>query len=284
LEEGHEGRRLRRHERRRRRHAVLQPRPRRRAARYRRARVGTPGERDLPDRRQPRDPVSAARAGEGDGGMNEALDRLTATPFEARNFPEAPLSVDGIRARGYVLGDLWLPTLVARESALTHNLERFAAWCREREVRLAPHGKTSMAPQLWQRQLDAGAWGITAATVAQARVMDRYGVPHVIVANEVVDPEQALWLAGVNRADDRAYYVLVDSDAGFRVVEDAAERAGAEIPVLVEVGVTGGRTGAPTADEALALGRAVKESAHLRLAGVEGYEGALPQGRRPEAV
>src|SRR5690606_37452488 len=61
-------------------------------------------------------------------------------------------------------------------------------------------------------------------------------------------------------------------------------RAGAEIPVLVEFGVTGGRTGARTADEALALGRAVKESAHLRLAGVEGYEGALPQGRRPEAV
>lgn len=216
--------------------------------------------------------------------MITSLDRLSAAPFEARNFPDSPLSIGEIRDRGYALQDLWLPTLVARESSLVHNLQRFAAWCRERDVLLAPHGKTSMSPQLWQRQLDAGAWGITAATVAQARVMDRFGVERVIIANEVVDPDQALWIAGVNMAIDRHYYLLVDSESCVRIIEDAAAKVGATVPVLIEFGVPGGRTGMRSPDEVVNLGRVVAQSEHLQLAGLEGYEGALPQGRRADAV
>ncbi|AGW40349.1 flavin-dependent reductase [Leifsonia xyli subsp. cynodontis DSM 46306] len=49
------------------------------------------------------------------------------------------------------------PLVTLSEAALAHNLETIAAWCREAAVGIAPHGKTTMNRELWQRQLDAGA-------------------------------------------------------------------------------------------------------------------------------
>ena len=40
-----------------------------------------------------------------------------------------------------------------------------------------------MAPQLWAEQLDAGAWGITVANLAQLAVARAFGVTRVMVAN-----------------------------------------------------------------------------------------------------
>lgn len=211
--------------------------------------------------------------------MTAAFDRLINEPILARNFPESPISVSEIRAGGYRLDDLWLPSVVARESAIAHNIARFKDWCEEKNVELAPHGKTSMAPQLWRRQLGNGAWGITAATVAQARIMCDYGTETVLLANEVIDPRQAEWLAAVNARSGHRYYSLVDSEEGVRLLDDAGAKAGARVPVLVEIGVPGRRTGVRDVDDGLALATAVHRSAHLELAGIEGYEGVLPQNR-----
>jgi D-serine dehydratase len=75
-------------------------------------------------------------------------------------------SVDSVGAAGWsvLAGDLPFPLLALSRSALEHNLATMAVYCREQEVLLAPHGKTTMAPQLFDRQLDAGSWAITAAT------------------------------------------------------------------------------------------------------------------------
>ena len=65
------------------------------------------------------------------------------------------------------LSEFSTPLLVLDDGAMAHNTARMAGWCADRRVALAPHGKTTMAPALWQRQLDAGAWGITVATASQ---------------------------------------------------------------------------------------------------------------------
>ena len=51
------------------------------------------------------------------------------------------------------------PLVVLDAAALEHNLRTMAGWCTAHGVALAPHGKTTMAPQLFQRQLEHGAWG-----------------------------------------------------------------------------------------------------------------------------
>ena len=72
-------------------------------------------------------------------------------------------------------GDLPFPVAVLKESALAHNLAWMADFTRATGVLLAPHGKTTMAPQLFARQIEAGAWGITFATMQQASLGVRIG-------------------------------------------------------------------------------------------------------------
>jgi len=134
----------------------------------------------------------------------------------------------------------------------------------------APHAKTSMAPTLLDAQFAAGAWAMTVATPNQALVLRRLGVPRVLIANEVLDPTALRWLAG-EWAAGWDVLVQVDSVAG---VEAVAAAGG--LPVLVELGHPGGRTGCRTVEEVVTVARAAAAAPGITLRGVTGYEGALP--------
>src|SRR5690606_29899048 len=211
------------------------------------------------------------------------VERSAAEPLgpHLRNLPDHDGTVGDVGGIGWHVTDLLLPTLTLRRSALDHNLALFARWCTEVGVDHAPHGKTTMSPQLVAEQLDAGAWAITAATVAQARLMHRWGVPRVLLAHEVVDPVGLRWLAA-----DPGFevYVLADGAAGVDRMSAAFADAGRTLPVLVELGVPGGRAGARTREEALAVARRVAEAPGLELAGVECFEGVYPQDRAERSL
>ncbi|HET9140196.1 amino acid deaminase [Actinophytocola sp.] len=179
------------------------------------------------------------------------------------------------------------PVLVLDGPALEHNLATMAKWCAARGVALAPHGKTTMAPQLFARQLDHGAWGITAATASQLRVYRAFGVRRIVLANQLVDPAALHWLAAELAADpDLEFCCWVDSERGVALMDAALRAAGAQRPVevLVELGAPGGRAGARDLPAATAVARAAAASPRLRLVGTSGYEGILTGGRTPDAL
>jgi D-serine deaminase-like pyridoxal phosphate-dependent protein len=179
------------------------------------------------------------------------------------------------------------PVCVLRAEALTHNLAAMAGWCRDRGVEIAPHGKTHMAPQLFARQLAAGACGITAATLSHVRTYRAFGVRDVVLANELVDEAGLRWLAAELDADpDFSLVCWVDSVRGVELMTAALAAAGArrQVDVCVEVGLPGGRTGCrgpSTVDE---VSRAAAASPRLRLVGVAGYEAALGHDIAPDAM
>lgn len=211
---------------------------------------------------------------------DDALDRLRAEPINWRHkgFPAGEgLTSATIGQRGLSLlaGDLPTPVMVMKESALAHNLDLMARWCAERGISLAPHGKTTMCPELWARQLAAGAWGITVANAAQARVARAFGVERILLANELVEPVSIRWVASELAADPGFDFLcLADSLAAVEALS-ASAGTGRPIGVLVELGLPGGRTGCRTAEEALAVARAVAAAPGLELAGVEAFEGIL---------
>src|SRR4051812_40395844 len=169
---------------------------------------------------------------------------------------------------GRALADMPLPVLVLRESAVAHNLALMQRWCDERGLSLAPHGKTTMAPALIRRQLEAGAWGMTAATVAQLAVMREAGARRVILANELGGAPEIAWFEREREGIEA--YCLVDSVEGVRALAAGATRP---LRVLIELG--GPRAGCRTQAQALAVADAVAPP--LVLAGVEGFEGTLPE-------
>ena len=177
-------------------------------------------------------------------------------------------------------GDTSTPVAVLRDSALVANLATMRGFCATHDVELAPHAKTHMSPQLCDRQLAAGAWGLTVAVPHQVEVLLRFGVRRVLVANEITDPAALRWLAGVLREEPELEILwYVDSVAGVRLVHNAF--GGTPPRLLLEVGHPAGRTGVRTRDEAVAVAAAVAD-AGWQLAGVAGYEGTIGHDRSPE--
>ncbi|HET7927914.1 MAG TPA: alanine racemase, partial [Actinomycetota bacterium] len=206
----------------------------------------------------------------------------------SKGMPPVPDPVPLLDAgtRGWTLDDLQPPFVVIRRSALEHNVSLMAAYCDEHRVSIAPHGKTTMAPQIWRRQLDAGAWGITAATAAQARVMRAADVERILVANPITDAAAIRWAAQDLRDDANELACYVDSERGVDLLEGVLREESPVRPlqVLLELGHAGGRTGCRGAREALAVARRVARSPNLRLAGVAGYEGTIGHDREPATL
>jgi D-serine dehydratase len=184
-------------------------------------------------------------------------------------------------------GEFTMPLLVLRDSALRHNVSAMADWCAAAGVLLAPHGKTAMAPQLFARQAGAGAWGITAATISQVQVFRSFGIDRILIANELTDPAGIRWLAAELSSDqDWECFGYVDSLAGVELLDRELTGAGATrpLPVLVELGFPGGRTGCRTVGDAVAVAAAAGRAGALTLAGAAGYEGGLGADSEPETL
>ncbi|WP_017612668.1 alanine racemase [Nocardiopsis salina] len=196
-------------------------------------------------------------------------------------WPDGSVSLEGFaqRAGNLFTGPFTWPLMVLREPELTRNITALAAFTDQHGLAFAPHGKTSMAPALIQRQLDAGAWGVTAATANQVLAYRRFGVRRIVLANELLDTRALGWIAAeLNRDPKFEFLFYTDSAEGVAAAASVADPAGRPLRVLVERGVAGGRTGCRDRAGLLAVADAVADAPGLELAGVAGYEGPVDGG------
>ena len=228
-----------------------------------------------------------------DDPLDSLLDPLLDASF--KGFPHAavPLRRSAIGQQGWnvLRGDLPFPVAVIRAEALNANVSWMQGFARAQGLEMAPHGKTTMSPQLFRRQLDAGAWGMTVANVTQLKVALAAGARNCLIANQVFAANDLAQIDRILRLD-RLHCVqpglrivfLVDSLAQLACIDRwhaDAKRSGEPEPleVLLEVGVPGGRTGCRDHAQAMALARAVKASPAVRLVGLECYEGLGATGQ-----
>ncbi|MBB5410827.1 MULTISPECIES: amino acid deaminase [unclassified Paraburkholderia] len=174
--------------------------------------------------------------------------------------------------------DVSLPAAVLYEDRVEHNLKWMQAFVAEYGVKLAPHGKTTMAPQLFRRQLETGAWGITLATAHQVRAAYHGGVSRILMANQLVGRHNMMMIAELLSDPDFEFFCLVDSAEGVEQLGEFFTSVKKPLQVLLELGVPGGRTG--VRDEAqrnAVLDAIARYPDVLKLAGVELYEGVLKE-------
>ncbi|MFN3945551.1 MAG: alanine racemase [Allosphingosinicella sp.] len=167
-----------------------------------------------------------------------------------------------------------MPAAVLREAALHHNIREMQAFADRQGARLCPHGKTTMSPEIFRLQLDAGAWGLTAATAHHVRVYRRLGVARIFLANQLVAPADIAFILGELAADPGFdFFCLADSAEGIDLLAGAAAGLERPLQLLVETGFPGGRSGARSVDDALALARRIAAAPGLALRGFETFEG-----------
>lgn len=172
--------------------------------------------------------------------------------------------------------DLSLPVAVLYRDKLNHNLRWMRRFVEAYGMKLAPHGKTTMAPRLFEMQLTAGAWAITLATAHQTCVAHHHGIRRVLMANQLVGKQNMAIIAGL--LDDPAFdfYCLVDSADQIEQLATFFRGAAKRLQVLLELGPNGGRTGVRNSDQ-FESAFAALDRAHetLSLTGVEVFEGVL---------
>ena len=213
------------------------------------------------------------------------LDDLRATILDGRTkgIPGTarPFALKDIAAKGWnvLREDLPLPLMVLKRAALDHNAAVFGDYLVADDLSLAPHGKTTMSPQIFAEQLAQGAWGMTAATASQVQVMHAYGVRRVVMANQLLGRANVEAIGSIIAADpDFDFYCYVDSAAQLANLAGHLGRPARPIKLLLEVGVVGGRTGVRTLEQARAVAEAIAaaDPACFRFAGVAAFEGSVP--------
>jgi D-serine dehydratase len=174
-------------------------------------------------------------------------------------------------------GDLPTPVAILRRRALDFNSSWMRHFLQSTGAVVCPHGKTTMAPQLFARQLEDGAWGITVATRQQLEIALRAGVRPLILANELVAPSDMDWVAAeLDRDPALELYLYVDSiELVKRWAEVRRRRPGRPIDLLLEIGFAAGRTGSRTDAEAVEIAERICAEPVLRLRGIAGFEGLI---------
>lgn len=172
--------------------------------------------------------------------------------------------------------DLSMPAAVLYREKLEHNLKWMQRFIDAYGMKLAPHGKTTMAPKLFQMQLDGGAWGITMATAHQTMVAHAHGVKRVLMANQLVGRQNMRIIAELLKDPEFEFYCMVDFAAGVDLVGAFFSARELRVKVLVELGVMGGRCGVRDDRQLESVLEAVSRWKNVvDLCGIEIYEGIL---------
>ncbi len=168
--------------------------------------------------------------------------------------------------------ELITPALVLDIDAAQRNIDHMASELRRMgSTTIRPHYKTHKSPDLARRQVQAGAGGLSMATVWEAAVLAGAGMDDLFVVNTVSHPAKIRMLAELAR--DHRILVAVDEAPNAAAHSAAAVQAGSTLGILVEVDTGMDRCGVDTAQDALAVARQVMDLPALRFEGITGYEG-----------
>ena len=168
--------------------------------------------------------------------------------------------------------ELITPALVLDIDAAQRNIDHMASELKQMgKATIRPHYKTHKSPDLARRQLQAGAVGLSMATVWEAAVLAAAGMDDLFVVNTVSHPAKLRMLAELAR--DHRVLVAVDEPANAAAHSAAAVAAGSTLGIMVEVDTGMDRCGVDTAQDCLALARRVTDLPGLRFEGITGYEG-----------
>jgi D-serine deaminase-like pyridoxal phosphate-dependent protein len=165
------------------------------------------------------------------------------------------------------------PTLLLDRAASDRNLEKMAAYFRNRPAKLRPHFKNHKCVTLAKRQLAAGAIGMTCAKLGEAEILVEHGVTNVLIANQIVGEAKTTRLATLARRAEIG--VAVDHIEQAIAISRAATAAGSTVKLLIEVDIGMGRCGVPNGQPAVDLARQLLDLPGVRFAGLQAYEGHL---------
>ncbi|WP_105168700.1 amino acid deaminase [Pseudoalteromonas sp. T1lg23B] len=177
-----------------------------------------------------------------------------------------------------------LPVAVVKQSAITNNAQWMAQYAMRAGVKLAPHGKTTMSPDLFHQQIEQGAWAISLATVPQVLNAVEHGVERIILANQLVGKYHFELIAQLLAQTDTEFYCFVDSPDNARQLGEFFATKSVALNILLEVGIENGRCGVRSQAQTLELLDVCQQFKALNVCGLSFYEGVVAAEQAVEHI
>jgi len=185
---------------------------------------------------------------------------------------------------GLLAEEVSFPIAVLSKSAIENNIVWMNSFAEQAGVKLAPHGKTTMAPKLFNQQIDIGCWAISLATVPQVIATYHSGIKRIILANQLVGKRHFELIAELIKLGDFEFYCFVDSLENVQQLDKYFVEQKLKLNVLVEVGVQGGRCGCRSEQQVEQLCKKVSNLEAINLAGIAFYEGVIHENDAEQAI
>lgn len=168
--------------------------------------------------------------------------------------------------------DLETPALCLDLTRYERNVARMVDYIVRRcSIAWRPHMKGQKAAELARLAVNAGAIGVTCATVYEAEAMVDAGIQSILVAHESVGERKLRRLANMQRRS--TVISATDSHEHLAMLAAAAQAEGVVIPVILELNVGMNRSGIAPGQPALDLARKAHATPGIRFLGLMGWEG-----------
>jgi 3-hydroxy-D-aspartate aldolase len=195
--------------------------------------------------------------------------------FIARGRPSSPEIDEPMKDKFKKLtkADLTTPALILDIDLLESNIAKMSAHAKASKIDLRPHGKTHKCPEIAHRQINAGAIGLSVATIREAEAMFAAGVKGLLITSELVGkPKIERLIKLTSKAPDTIS--IVDNTAHAQQLSEAAVAAKINLNLMIDIDPGGRRTGVPAGDAAVALAEKIVRLPNLKLRGIHGYSGS----------
>jgi D-serine deaminase-like pyridoxal phosphate-dependent protein len=165
------------------------------------------------------------------------------------------------------------PGLLLDLDAFEWNLAKMASHLKARGKGFRPHGKTHKCPEIGKALARAGAHGHCAAKLSEAEVFAANGLRGLLVTTQVLGRRKMERAVALAAAHPDTIFVA-DSDKAVRDLDAAAAafKGKPEVVVNLAVDLLYGRTGIAH-ESALELAKTIDSLKHVRLAGIQAYDG-----------
>ncbi len=173
---------------------------------------------------------------------------------------------------GRTKAEIPTPALLVDLDLFEANLKKMADHCRQAGCQFRPHAKTHKCPEIARRQVQSGAVGICVATVPEAEAMAAAGIPGILLTSPIMELAKIARMVALIRQGRQAM-LSVGHPREVELLSDAADAAGVNVDVLVDVDVGDRRTGILPGKPALELAQQIGRTSRLRLRGVQSYAG-----------
>src|SRR5882672_7302342 len=132
------------------------------------------------------------------------------------------------------LSEIDTPALLLDLDAMERNLTKMASFFSV-GTRLRPHYKNHKCPALARRQIDAGAIGLTCATLAEAEALVANGIGNILISSEIAGDRKIRRF--VDLGHEANVIAVVDNAKAVRALAAAGRERGCRIGVLVDINV-----------------------------------------------